>query len=208
MAGPKIVYYFTLISPWAYLGHGLLLEMAARHGAELDYRPIGLGQIFSHTGGLPLAQRAPARQAYRMLELQRWREKRGVPLNLKPKFFPFDVSLADRAMTVLLTAGDAAAEAFAQATFAAVWAQDRNMADAAEIAAVLVASGAPAEAVLAQAASPETKARYQLNIDEALASGVFGSPCYLLNGELFFGQDRLELLGEALASGREAYLPA
>ena len=207
MPQPKLVYYFTLTSPWAYIGHGHLLEIAKKHGAALDYRPIGLGQIFPQTGGLPLAQRAPARQAYRLVELQRWRVKRGVPLNLHPKFFPFDVGLVDRALIALL-AGGGNAEAFIPRAFAAVWAQDRNLADREEVAAVLREAGAEDQALLARADSPETIASYQDNIRSALADGVFGSPCYGLNGETFWGQDRLELLDEALASGREPYHPA
>ena len=91
-----IPYYFSVISPWAYLGHAEFMQIAARHGLTVDYRPVDLGRLFAETGGLPLAKRHPARQRYRMLELQRWRARRDIPLVLRPKYWPFSAALADR----------------------------------------------------------------------------------------------------------------
>ncbi len=207
MAQPKLVYYFTLTSPWAYLGHQIFVDMAGRYGLQIDYRPIGLGQIFPATGGLPLAKRAPARQAYRQVELQRWRVRRGIPVNLHAKFFPFDVGLADRTLIALLETR-ASVDDFILRTLAAVFVQDRNMADRAEIALVLKQGGLDAGTLLARAEAPEIAEQYQANNRAALADGVFGSPAYLLNGEVFWGQDRLDLLEEALSSGRSPYKPA
>lgn len=206
MPQKTLVYYFTMTSPWAYIGHAVVTELAAKHGLKLDYRPIGLGQIFPETGGVPLAKRAPARQAYRLVELQRWREKRGVHVNLHPKFFPFDVALMDRVVLALLQSGKDAA-AFIPRGFRAIWSEDRNMADRAEVAKLLQEAGLNADTVLKLADSPEIVAAYQANIAQALAAGVFGSPSYVLDGELFWGQDRLELLAEMLQSGRAAYHP-
>jgi 2-hydroxychromene-2-carboxylate isomerase len=91
-----IDYYFSLVSPWAYIGHAPFMEMARRHGLAVNYKPVFLGRVFAETGGLPLAQRHPARQRYRLVELQRWRDRRGLSFNIQPKFWPFDVTLADR----------------------------------------------------------------------------------------------------------------
>src|ERR671920_296818 len=91
-----IDYYFSLVSPWAYIGHAPFMEIAQRHGVEVNHKPVFLGRVFSETGGLPLSQRHPARQRYRIVELQRWREKRGLAFNLQPKHWPFHVTLRDR----------------------------------------------------------------------------------------------------------------
>ena len=91
-----IDYYYSLVSPRAYIGHAPFMAIAAEHGLSINHKPVFLGRVFAETGGLPLAQRHPARQRYRWLELQRWREKRGLDFHLKPKHWPFDVNLADR----------------------------------------------------------------------------------------------------------------
>ena len=207
MARKRIVYYFTLTSPWAYLGHAVFVDMARRHDFEIDYRPISLGQIFPATGGVAFAKRAPARLAYRLVELQRWRARRAIHVNLHARYFPFDVSGADRALLAVLESG-ANPDDFILRTLRGVFAQDRNLADPAEIARVLAEAGLPSDEVMARAQSGEIAQKYQDNIAAALAGNVIGSPCYVLDGEVFWGQDRLDLLEDALASGRGPYLPA
>ena len=81
----SVEYYFSLASPWAYIGHRLFMDIAGRHGLDVTHKPISLGRVFAQTGGQPLPQRHPARQRYRMVELQRWRERRGLSFNLKPR---------------------------------------------------------------------------------------------------------------------------
>lgn len=198
-----ITYVFTSNSPWTYLGHAAFVDIAKRHGATIDYRPVPLGTIFAETGGLPLAKRHPVRQRYRLLELQRWRVRRGVQLNLHPQFFPVDPSQADRIAIAIAESG-ADPAAFLRRTFAAVWAEEQNIADTATIAAIAAASGVP-QPTIERAATPEIEAIYQRNRAEAEASGVFGAPSYVLNGEVFWGQDRLDLLEDALATGRAPY---
>ncbi len=100
-----IDYYFTLPSPWTYLGHQLFLAICARHGVAIRYRPMPIGEVFDATGSLPLPKRPPARQRYRFVEMQRWREKRGLPLVLKPKHFPFDATLLNRAIVGIAESG-------------------------------------------------------------------------------------------------------
>jgi 2-hydroxychromene-2-carboxylate isomerase len=100
-----IDYYFSLASPWAYIGHAPFDGITRRHGVVVNHKPIFLGRVFAETGGQPLPQRHPARQRYRMVELQRWREKRGLSFNLRPKFWPFEVRLADRFVIAITSAG-------------------------------------------------------------------------------------------------------
>jgi 2-hydroxychromene-2-carboxylate isomerase len=203
---PAIDYFFTLSSPFAYLGHRAFLDLAARHGAEVRYRPVALPTVFEHTGGVPLPQRPKARQDYRFVELRRWRDRRGVPLNLRPKHFPTNPTLADRAAIALAEAG-ADPAGYMEAVFRALWAEERDIADRAVLAELLQAAGQDAGAVLEAAESDSMAAIHKANTDAAIAGCVIGAPTYVLEGEPFWGQDRIELLAEALTSGRGSYRP-
>src|SRR6185436_5116132 len=91
----KVVdYYMTPSSPWTYLGHARFAEIAKHHGAQIKVKPVDFGVIFPQSGGLPLPKRAPQRQAYRLMELRRWKEHLGVPLVVQPKYFPVDATAA------------------------------------------------------------------------------------------------------------------
>lgn len=146
----KINYYFTLVSPWAYIGDALFKSIVRKHGVAVDYRPVNLGRLFPNSGGLPLGQRHPLRQQYRLVELQRWREKRGLSFAIKPNNWPFDPSLGDRCALALVQAGFDPA-GFISAAFRCVFEQERGLADRAVIADVLKACGADAEKILAAA---------------------------------------------------------
>jgi 2-hydroxychromene-2-carboxylate isomerase len=202
---PRTVeYYFSLASPWAYIGHALFLDLVGRHGLEINHKPIPLGRVFAQTGGQPLPQRHPARQRYRLVELQRWREKRGLSFNLKPKFWPFDVSLADR-FVIAISASRKDPDPFLRRAFAGVWEEERNLADPLVLTELAEAAGLDSTSLMEAAQGDMTEALYGLNLENAVASDVFGSPAYVVDGEVFWGQDRLELLEDALASGRPPY---
>jgi 2-hydroxychromene-2-carboxylate isomerase len=200
----SIDYYFSLVSPWAYIGHTTFMDVAQRHGANVNFKPMSLSAVFPETGGLPLAKRAPARQRYRIMELQRWREKRGVRLNIHPKFWPFNVENADH-LTVAIIRSGANPDQFLRKAFAGVWADEKNLGEERTLVTLANDAGLPGEKLLADAMSEETKQMYRQNISDALAIDAFGSPCYVLDGEVFWGQDRIELLDDALTSGRAAY---
>jgi 2-hydroxychromene-2-carboxylate isomerase len=205
-ASRTIGYCFTLQSPWAYIGHAIFLDMARRHGARIDYKPMSLGEVFPASGGLPLAKRHPSRQAYRMIELKRWRARRGLDFNLQPAFWPFEVARADRVVIALVSLG-LDPETFVTQAFSAIWQREQNLADDAVIAEILRACGHDAAKVMTEAGAARSGELYRANGNEALAAGVFGSPTYLLDGEPFWGQDRLDFLDEALASGRPPIRP-
>jgi 2-hydroxychromene-2-carboxylate isomerase len=204
--GRRLTVYFSLLSPWAYIGHAELRRLAGKHDLAVEYCPVDLMEVFPETGGLPLSKRHPSRQAYRLLELRRWREKRGLCFHLWPRFWPFDPALADRVVCALV-AGNADPQKFIAGAFAAIFEQNRNLADTHEVAAVLGENGYH-PSWLARAGAPETAALYRDNRTRALAEGVFGSPSYVLDGEIFWGQDRLDLLDDALTSGRAAFTVA
>jgi 2-hydroxychromene-2-carboxylate isomerase len=204
---PRVIdYYFSLVSPWAYIGHSSFMDIARRHGVEVNYKPVFLGRVFSETGGLPLAQRHPVRQRYRMLELQRWREKRGLSFNLQPKYWPFDVNLADRfVISVAVTGKDP--DAFLRRAFAAVWEEERDLGNPIVLTELAEQAGLDSTSLMNVAVGSTTEAIYALNLENAVEGGVFGSPAYVLDGEVFWGQDRLELLDDALTAGRKPYRP-
>lgn len=199
-------YFFTLASPWAYLGHDLLGGIAARHHVTIRYRPMPIRSVFDRTGSLPLPQRPPARQRYRLVELQRWRDRRGLPLVLRPAHVPFDADVANRVVVAMVQAG-ADPHAFVAQAFKAAFADEKDLADEGVIAGLMRGTGH--DVGLLTASKSEATARlYAGNGDSAVEADVFGAPGYVLDGEVFWGQDRLELLEEALASGRGAYTPS
>lgn len=197
-------YYFSLLSPYAYLGHAAVLEVARETGARLAYKPVRIFELFEANGGLPLGQRAPARQRYRLVELQRARAQRGLPLNLAPKCFPVDPALADRCAIALTLHGRDPA-AYMDAAFRAVWAHERDLADRDTVAGLLRDAGHDADATLAAADSEQVAAIYRDNTRAAIAADLPGLPGYVWRGEPFWGQDRVEALREALLSGRAPY---
>ncbi len=196
---PHIVdYYVFLNSPWAYLGSQRFAEMVRRHNVTVNVRPMDSGTVFPASGGLPLAKRAPQRQAYRMTELKRWRDFIGLPLNLQPKFFPAPESKPARMVVAAQLAGQDALT-FAHGFMRAVWAEEADIAAAETQARVAAACGLDAAALDAASETDAVKAAYAGNAEAALAAGVFGAPSYVLNGEIFWGQDRLDFLARALA---------
>ena len=200
----SIDYYFTVISPYAYFGHAALLDLAGRTGTSLQYRPVRIFELFEANGGLPLGKRAPARQRYRLVELQRWREARGLPLNLQPRHFPADPSLADRCAIVLAGAGHDPG-AFVDGAFRAVWAEDRDIGSEEVVASLLEANRFDAGATIAAAGEDAVQTAYAANTAAAIAADLPGLPGYVLNGEPFWGQDRIDALRTALESGRAPY---
>jgi 2-hydroxychromene-2-carboxylate isomerase len=192
-------YFFSPASPWSYLGHQRFAAMAKRVGASVAVKPTDIGgQVFPVTGGVPVKQRSPARQAYRLAELERWRKHLGAELNLQPKHFPpAQDKLAARVMIAGLRAG-ADPFAFPYAIMRAVWAEERDIADPGTLAAIAREQGQDGDKLLAAAESEAVKAEYQANTDEAIRLGVFGAPWYVIDGEGFWGQDRLDFVERAL----------
>jgi 2-hydroxychromene-2-carboxylate isomerase len=197
---PTIDYYLAPQSPWAYLGHQRLWDIARRSGATIQVLPTDLGKIFPLTGGLPLPQRAPQRQAYRLVELRRFADWLGLPLNLHPTYFPVPGDQAARLILAVQSRhGSDAAMQLSGAVLKAVWAEQRNINDSDTLALLLAENGLP-DAVRAEAAEAAVQQRYEQATQQALAAGVFGAPSYVIDGELFWGQDRLDFVERRLAA--------
>ena len=194
-----VLYYFAPQSPFAYLGHRRFADLLRASRRDVAVMPVDLARIFPVSGGLPLGQRAPQRQAYRLLELRRFAEHLGVPLHVQPRHFPVDGNPAALLITAVAQQdGAEAAMQLAGAVMAACWQQQRDIAAEATLAELLDETDLPATR-LAQSRQPEVRARYDAHTQAALDAGVFGAPSYVIDGEIFWGQDRLDFVERRLA---------
>jgi 2-hydroxychromene-2-carboxylate isomerase len=194
----SIDYYFATQSPWAYLGHARFASMAAAAGAAVNVRPVDFGKVFAVSGGLPLGQRALQRQAYRLVELARWRDHLGMPMNVKPRYFPVAGDNAARLIIAVDRAdGAAAAMNLTGRVMAAVWLEERDIHSTDTLAQLLAEAGLSSQRVN-DAQAPDVQAAYERHTQQAIEAQVFGAPSYVVNGEIFWGQDRLEFLQRRL----------
>jgi 2-hydroxychromene-2-carboxylate isomerase len=192
-----IDYYVWLLSDWAYLGGARFVQLAARHGLKINHIPMRMQDVYAGSGGILLANRSWQRQAYRITELKRWRSRLGIPVNIEPKFYPADVDLASCVVIAAQQRGLPVAD-FANAVMRAIWAEDQNVADPGVLVAIAERWGLEGHGLLDAAGAEAVRAEYRGNTERALAAGVFGSPFYSFAGELFWGQDRLDMLEEAI----------
>ena len=189
-----IDYYFATQSPWTYFGHERFTAIAEAAGAKVNVRPVDYGQIFPISGGLPLPKRAPQRQAYRLVELARFRDALNLPMHVQPKFFPVAGDDSARLITAVdLNDGVDAAMRISGAVFRAVWEQELDIASPDTLALLLAQCGLAANRLELSRGQP-VQEKFQANTQAAIAAHVFGAPSYVVNGEIFWGQDRLEFL--------------
>lgn len=194
-----IEYFAAPQSPWTYIGHERFVALAKKHGAEVLLKPVDAAKLFAATGGVPVAQRPPSRQAYRLAELARWSKHLGMPLNLHPKFFPVSGEPGGKLIIAALhAAGTDKALALLGALGRACWADEANIADADTLVAIASGVGLDGAALLALSGSDAVAADFARNTEEAIAADVFGVPWYRVDGEGFWGQDRLEFVERTL----------
>ncbi|MCL4189182.1 MAG: 2-hydroxychromene-2-carboxylate isomerase [Rhodobacteraceae bacterium] len=195
----RIDYFFSTVSPWVYLSGRRLEGIAASHGATVAFRPVDPGALFARTGGLPVNERHPSRQAYRLQELRRWSAHLGTPLNLRPRHFPVNPAPSAYAVIAADRAGGGDLVGLIHGFSRAVWAEERDIADDAVVRDILAAHGHdPGLADRGLLVGAET---YASNLEEAVARGVFGVPFCIVGDECFWGQDRLDFLDRHLAAG-------
>lgn len=193
----QIEYYFSTISPFAYLAGTRLEDIAARHGAEILYKPLDIQALFPRTGGVALKDRDDSRKAYRLQELRRQSAKTGLPLNPQPMFFPTNAAPSSYAIIAAQKAGGGDPGKLVHAILRACWAEEKDIAEDAVIRAALEEAGFdPGLADSGLLSGAET---YAANLEEAVGKGVFGSPFYVVGDETFWGQDRLDDLDLHLA---------
>jgi len=196
--------YYSLSSPWAYFGGPQLQDIVRRHRVRLTLKPYDFQAVVPQTGGIPLKTRPEARRSYHALELARWREHLAMPLTLEPAHYPkgapSDPDWNKHAgwMVIAAQLQGLDAQPLSHALLRALWAEERDTADAAVRVAVANENGYDGAALQALERAPETQAHYRRYTGEAVERGVFGAPIYILNGERFWGQDRLHFLDRAL----------
>jgi 2-hydroxychromene-2-carboxylate isomerase len=191
-------YYFAPQSPWAYLGHARLIALAKQYDVQIDMKPIDLAKLFSVSGGLPLAKRPPQRQAYRLVELKRWSAHLGLPLNLQPKFSPASGDAASKLIIATKFAhGTDAAMQLTGAIMHAFWADDKNIMDSDTLAGLANDAGYAGAALVKASETTSVQNEYDQFTNDAMAASVFGAPWYVVDGEAFWGQDRLDFVERA-----------
>jgi len=197
-----IDYYMSPASPWTYLGHARFAEIAKRHGAAIRVRPVDFGVIFPQSGGLPLPKRAPQRQAYRLMELKRWKEYLGVPIVIQPKHFPAkELPGACAVIAARETVGDAPAIRLAHRILKACWEDELDPGDPETLARLVRDAGLDPDSLLPLSQEPRWAEMRERDTAAALARGVFGAPSYVIGEDIFWGQDRLEFVAKRLARG-------
>lgn len=193
-----IDYYFWINSDWAYLGADRLEGIAARYGVKIRYKPVDLIDVYSRTGGIPLVQRSHERQAYREAELQRWMRRLNMSINITPRHMCPNGDLASR-FTIASEQLGLNVALLSKAILEAEWCHEQDISDSHVLLEAAEKLGLPGERIMQRALMDDMNAIYRKYTDEAVAHGVFGSPSYVFKGGLYWGQDRLEFLEEAVA---------
>ena len=196
-AQPVIDYYLSPVSPWTYLASTRFWELAEKHDATVHLYLVDLGKVFPVSGGLPLPKRAPQRQAYRLQELARFSSYLGQPLIVQPDHFPPSSGFAGPVMAAAranLPVIDALRAT--EAIMSRLWAHNEDIGDVGVLATALTLAGFDGEVLVANARANMDKyvAAISSDTDRAIAANVFGAPTFIVDGEVFWGQDRLDLL--------------
>ena len=193
----QIQYWFSVASPWTWLGSARFAELARRAGAQVEVLPMELGTVFAATGGRPFNERPEARRSYRQLELARWSRRLGVPLNLVPRHYPVDRLPASQ---LLIAARQRGLDALtlSHGVLRAIWQEDRDIADWVTLEHIAQAQGLDGAALVRRAREPVILEQLNADTQRAIAAGVFGAPTFVVDGERFWGQDRLDFLAERL----------
>ncbi|WP_299146830.1 2-hydroxychromene-2-carboxylate isomerase [uncultured Tateyamaria sp.] len=195
----ELIYYYSAHSAFAYLGSARVMQICAAHGLTLVHRPIPLSPVVEAQGSQPFGDRTQAHVDYFFgREIERWAELRDVPvLPARPTYHDADNTLASAMILALGDRGDAV-DAMAHAMLRAHWLDDADLSDEATLCAIATALGHDAAALITTARQPDIAMQYEQNANDARANGVMGSPTYVLKGEMFYGQDRLEMLERAI----------
>jgi len=199
----RVEFFFDIASPYSYLASTQLEGLARRTGATIAWRPFLLGGLFSSIGNQAPATLKP-RGAYMGRDLQRWAKRYQVPLSW-PSRFPINTVKAQRMLLTLRQAkGDDAVAELAAAFFVAYWADDRDVSDLATLTEVATGAGFDGAALAERTQDPAIKDALKEATAEAEERGAFGAPTFFVGGEMYFGNDRLLLLEDALQADGEA----
>lgn len=192
-------YYFSVASPWAYLGSARFIEIVRRYGTAVTVLPVELSRIFAASGGTVFTGRAPQRQQYRQSELARWSRRLCIPLTLEPRFYPVDRRPASYLLIAAREAGLPVLD-LSHRVLRAIWHEEKDIADWDTLHRLVLDAGLDGKALVDAAQSPAVGLQYERDTDCAIAAQVFGAPAYVVDGELFWGQDRLDFVRRRLTA--------
>ena len=195
----SIDFYFDFSSPYGYLGSHKVEAIAAKHGRAVNWRPMLLGAAFKVTGAKPLTE-LPVKRDYFVRDFARSAKFLGVPFRM-PSVFPVPTVAAARAYYWLASKDPKQAIELAKALYKAYFADDVNISEAENVVKVAAAVGCSADEVRAALNDQAVKDKTRVEVEAALAKGVFGSPYVLADGEPFWGVDRFDQLERWLATG-------
>ena len=194
--GRQVEFLFDFGSPTAYLAYTQLPAIAAECGAQILWRPILLGGVHKATGNVSPVS-VPAKGRWMFGDISRWAQRYGVPFSMNPHFPINTIALMRGAVGVQLKLTNEFLR-YVEAIYNAVWVQARNMGDPAEVAKVLGEADLNADDIFALAGEQRVKDLLKTYSDDAVARGAFGAPTFFVGEEMFFGQDRLDFVAEAL----------
>ncbi|MEJ8867643.1 2-hydroxychromene-2-carboxylate isomerase [Pseudomonas jessenii] len=192
-----VEFYFDLGSPATYLAYTQLPKICAQTDTRLIYIPLLLGGVFKATGNASPAT-VPAKGRYMFEDLDRYAKRYGVPLKFNPHF-PINTLMLMRAVTGMQLRHPERFAAFIDCLFKAIWVEGRSLDEPATVAAVLSENAFDPQEVLTLTADEEVKALLKDNTEKAVQRGVFGAPSMFVDNQLYFGQDRLDFVLEALS---------
>lgn len=193
----SVEFYFDFGSPTSYLAYTQLPGICAETGAELVYRPVLLGGVFQATGNAsPIA--VPAKGRYTLIDMTRFARRYGVPMKMNPHF-PINTLTLMRAATGVQLRQPERFETLLACVFKGMWVDALNLGDPAVLGPLLAEAGFDPQELLALTAEQEVKDALKANTEAAIKRGMFGAPTFFVGNEMFFGQDRLDFVREALA---------
>ncbi|MGZ5787376.1 MAG: DsbA family protein [Ramlibacter sp.] len=196
MTKNSVEFYFDVGSPAAYLAWTQLPLICAEAGARIDFRPMLLGAVFQAIGNHSPAT-IPGKGRYMIDDLGRFAQRYGVPFG-RNQFFPINTLSLMRGATALQMQDEARMVSFVDAAYRAIWVDGKNMNDADVVAQVLQGAGFDPAELMAQAGLPQVKERLKAVTQDAVARGVFGAPTFFVGSHMYWGQDRLDFVKEAL----------
>jgi 2-hydroxychromene-2-carboxylate isomerase len=204
-----IDYYFWINSDWAYFGNPRLKAMAEKYKLRINYYPVDLASVYARTGGIKLQLRSDERKNYRLLEMERFRDLLGMPINLHPKYMAANGQLPSY-LVIAAQQRSLDVHDLVHAIMIACWVEDRDIEDEATLIAIADGLGLDGKGLMQQARQPAAEKTYFDYTNTAVARGMFGAPFYFFRGEAFWGQDRLEYLdrtiSKALGTGAESQM--
>ena len=202
----KIDFYSSLNSIWTYIGFEAIQEYAQTHDISFSYKILHQWRLFESTGGTPLRKRHLARQRWRDFEIKRWCAKRGVKLDPTSQFMLADKVLGEKvAIAAIVT--DHSPVQFLRLALRAIWSEARDISNPETVLEIADRAGLPGRDLMAYSSRSEIDDIYETNLKDAIAANVFGTPSFVRQGEVFWGQDHLDALAEAVTSNRAPFSP-